>query len=104
MTPQLQQFFDQVNINLVLLAAVAAGAGLLLGLVIGMVRSNSARESLRQEIAAVIPYEEKTVDNAINQGKPLMLENRTLPVSKSILSFAEKIPQFITANQEVDEA
>lgn len=60
-------------------------------------------ESLRQEIAAVIPFEEKVVDNAINQGKPFILENKTLLVSKSIISIAEKIPQIITANNEKDE-
>jgi len=60
-------------------------------------------ESLRQEVAAVIPFEEKVVDNAINQGKPFILENKTLLVSKSIISIAEKIPQIITANNEKDE-
>ncbi|MDX9863866.1 MAG: response regulator [Anaerolineaceae bacterium] len=61
-------------------------------------------ESLRQEIAAVIPYDDKVVDNAINQGKPFILENRTLPVSKSIIEIAEKIPEKILANSQKDEA
>ncbi len=60
-------------------------------------------ESLRQEIAAVIPFDDKVVDNAINQGKPFILENRTLPVSKSIIEIAEKIPEKILANSQVDE-
>ena len=36
-------------------------------------------ESLRQEVAAIIPFDDKVVDNSINQGKPFILENRTLP-------------------------
>ncbi len=60
-------------------------------------------ESLRQEIAAVIPFDDKVVDNAINQGKPFILENRTLPVSKSILEIAEKIPEKILANSQSNE-
>ena len=60
-------------------------------------------ESLRQEIAAVIPFDDKAVDAAINQGKPFILENRTLPVSKSIIEIAEKIPEKILANSQVTE-
>jgi pilus assembly protein CpaE len=60
-------------------------------------------ESLRQEIAAVIPFDDKVVDTAINQGKPFILENKTLPVSKSIIEIAEKIPARILANNQEDE-
>jgi pilus assembly protein CpaE len=61
-------------------------------------------ESLRQEVLATIPFDDKTVDNAINQGKPFILDNKTLPVSKSIMIIAEKIPEIITANLQRDEA
>lgn len=60
-------------------------------------------ESLRQEVAAVIPFDDKFVNDAINQGKPFILENRTLPVSKSIIEIAEKIPEKILANSQKDE-
>ena len=59
-------------------------------------------ESLRQEILALIPLDDKTVDNAINQGKPFVLD-KTLPISKSIFTIAEKIPEIITANMRRDE-
>ena len=60
-------------------------------------------ESLRQEVAAVIPYDDKVVDAAINQGKPFFLENKTLPISKSIIEIAEKIPEKILANSQLNE-
>ena len=60
-------------------------------------------ESLRQEVAAVIPYDDKVVDAAINQGKPFFLENKTLPISKSIIEIAEKIPEKLLANSQLNE-
>lgn len=60
-------------------------------------------ESLRHKITATIPFDDKTVDNAINQGKPFILENKTLPISKSILAIAERIPEIISANAQNDE-
>jgi pilus assembly protein CpaE len=60
-------------------------------------------ESLRQEIVATIPLDDRTVDNAINQGKPFILENKTLPISRSIIMIAERIPEVIAANAQKDE-
>ncbi|MCD4674103.1 MAG: response regulator [Anaerolineaceae bacterium] len=60
-------------------------------------------ESLRHKVTATIPFDDKTIDNAINQGKPFILENKTLPISKSIIAIAERIPEIISANAQNDE-
>lgn len=48
-------------------------------------------ESLHQEIIAAIPFDEKIIPNSVNRGVPFVLENRTYPVSKSVLSLADII-------------
>lgn len=48
-------------------------------------------ESLRQEIVAVIPLEEKIIVNSVNRGVPFMIDNRSQPIGRSILSLAEMI-------------
>ncbi len=48
-------------------------------------------ESLRQEILAVIPLDEKIVVNSVNRGVPFMIDNRSQPIGRSILSLAEMI-------------
>ena len=48
-------------------------------------------ESLKQPIVATIPFEEKIVPHSINRGVPFVLENKTLPISKSIISLADLI-------------
>ncbi len=45
-------------------------------------------ESLRQPIIGTIPFDDKTVVNSINRGIPFVLENKVLPISKSILELA----------------
>jgi pilus assembly protein CpaE len=45
-------------------------------------------ESLRQPIVCAIPFDDKTVVNSINRGVPFIIENKVLPVSKSILEIA----------------
>lgn len=60
-------------------------------------------ESLRQEVLTSIPLDDRTVENAINQGKPFIQENKTLPISKSIQFIAERIPEVIAANAQKDE-
>jgi len=50
---------------------------------------DSVSKSLRQEIVAVIPFDERAVGNSINRGQPLILENKAHMVCKSIIALAE---------------
>lgn len=50
-------------------------------------------ENFKQEIAAVVPFEDHVVVPSINRGVPFVLAERTKPVSKSILALAESIKQ-----------
>jgi pilus assembly protein CpaE len=53
-------------------------------------------ESLKTKIALTIPFEERTVSDSVNRGVPIILENRTSPVSKSILSLMDLIKEKVT--------
>jgi pilus assembly protein CpaE len=53
-------------------------------------------ESFKHEIVAVIPNEERIVLPSINRGIPFMLEDRTRPLARCILSLAEVIRQRTT--------
>ncbi len=46
-------------------------------------------ESLRQPIAVTIPFDERLVVTSVNKGVPFIVENKSHPVSKSILQIAE---------------
>lgn len=49
-------------------------------------------ESLKQEMAAVVPFDEKIVMGAVNRGVPFMLDGgKTQPVGKSITNLADVI-------------
>ncbi len=50
-------------------------------------------ESFKQEIAAVIPYERRTVVPSINRGQPFMLvdKNKSQPVARAMLDLAEVV-------------
>ena len=52
-------------------------------------------ESLRQNIAVSIPLEERLIDYSINRGIPIILENRTHPVSRAIIMLTDKIQEKI---------
>jgi len=45
--------------------------------------------SLKQPVVVAIPFEEKIVINSINRGMPFMVDNRAIPVSKSIQQLAD---------------
>jgi len=51
--------------------------------------------SLKQPIVAAIPFEEKFVQNSINRGMPFMVDNKTIPVSKSIQQLSGLIKKTI---------
>lgn len=48
-------------------------------------------ESLRQEIVAVVPFDDRAVITSINRGIPIMQESKAHPISKSILALAELV-------------
>lgn len=52
-------------------------------------------ESFKQEIAAVIPFDDRIVVPSINRGVPFMLGDRSRPIAKSVLSLAGLIRQKI---------
>ena len=52
-------------------------------------------ESLRQNIAVSIPLEDRLIDYSINRGIPIILENRTHPVSRAIIMLTDKIQEKI---------
>jgi pilus assembly protein CpaE len=52
-------------------------------------------ENLRQEITAVIPYEERVIVS-INRGIPFLLVDKSRPLSRSILSLAEMVRKRIS--------
>jgi pilus assembly protein CpaE len=57
-------------------------------------------ENLKHEIAALIPYDDKVVVQSVNRGVPFMLEHRTHPVAKGILSLAESVRARLAALEE----
>ena len=59
-------------------------------------------ESLHQEIVITIPFEEKVVSNSINRGVPFLLDNKTLPVSKTIYALADLIREKIAQSEEAE--
>lgn len=54
-------------------------------------------ENLKQPIVAVIPLDERTVIPAVNRGVPFMVDNKTQPVSRSILALAESLRSQLAA-------
>jgi pilus assembly protein CpaE len=63
-------------------------------------------ESLRQEIVAQIPLDERVVALSVNRGVPFMVDNKAQPVGKSILTLAEQIKDAISklAAESVERA
>lgn len=54
-------------------------------------------ENLKHEIAAIIPFDEKIAITAVNRGVPFMLDNKSQPIGRGILSLAEAVRARITA-------
>jgi pilus assembly protein CpaE len=48
-------------------------------------------KNLRQEVAAVIPLDEKVVINAVNRGVPFMIDNKNQLVARGIYQLAEAL-------------
>ncbi len=59
-------------------------------------------ESLKQEIVAVIPLEEKIVVNSVNSGVPFMVDNKIQPIGKAISGLVETIKEKINKSDSND--
>ncbi len=57
-------------------------------------------ESLRQEVLISIPFEEKIIPGSINRGIPFVIDNKTHPASKAIVSLADLVRDRIAKRQE----
>ncbi len=60
-------------------------------------------ENLKQEIATIIPLDEKVVITAVNRGVPFMLDNKAQPVGKGIFSLAEAVRSRVAALESEDQ-
>ncbi len=60
-------------------------------------------ENLKQEVSSVIPLDEATVMKAVNRGVPFVLESKSQPASRGILSLAESVRARIAAHEAADE-
>lgn len=54
-------------------------------------------DNLKQPVAAIIPLDEKVVVPAVNRGVPFVLENKTQPAARGILSLAESVRETMAA-------
>ena len=54
-------------------------------------------DNLKQPVAAVIPLDERVVVPAVNRGIPFILENKTQPSARGILSLAESVREALAA-------
>lgn len=48
-------------------------------------------ENLKQEVAAVLPLDERVVIPAVNRGVPFMVDNKSQPVARGIFGLAESV-------------
>jgi pilus assembly protein CpaE len=54
-------------------------------------------DNLKQPVTAVIPLDERVVVPAVNRGVPFILDNRTQPAARGILSLAGSVREVIAA-------
>jgi pilus assembly protein CpaE len=59
-------------------------------------------ESLKLEVAAVIPFEERIVLNSINTGVPFMIDNKAQPIGKSMLAMADVLKEKLKKLENAD--
>ncbi len=60
-------------------------------------------ENLKQEVSVVIPMDEKIVIPSVNRGVPFMLDNKSQPVARGILSLAESVRARVIALESLGE-
>jgi len=54
-------------------------------------------DNLKQPVAAVIPMDERSVVPAVNRGVPFILDNKSQPAARGILSLAENVRETLAA-------
>lgn len=52
-------------------------------------------ESLKQEIVAALPLDDKIVLNSVNRGVPFIIDNKSQPIGRSLLGLAELVRERI---------
>jgi pilus assembly protein CpaE len=61
-------------------------------------------ENLKQEVAAVLPLDERVVIPAVNRGVPFMVDNKSQPVARGIFGLAESVRgRLASLELEVDD-
>ncbi len=60
-------------------------------------------ENLKQEVVAVIPFDEQTVTKAVNRGVPFVLDNKNQPAARGVFSLAESVRARVAAQESADE-
>jgi pilus assembly protein CpaE len=59
-------------------------------------------ESFKHPISAVLPLEERVVIPSINRGRPFMLDDKSRPISRAMLSLAEVVRQRLAELSEAE--
>lgn len=57
-------------------------------------------ENLKQEVAAVLPLDERVVIPAVNRGVPFLVDNKTQQVARGIFGLAESVRERVAALEE----
>jgi pilus assembly protein CpaE len=71
---------------------------------IAAITAERISENLKQEVAAILPLEERVVIPAVNRGVPFMIDNKTQQVARGILGLAESVRARVAALElEVDD-
>lgn len=60
-------------------------------------------ENLKQEIVAVVPFDEQTATKAVNRGIPFVLDSRNQPAARGVFSLAESVRARVAAQEAADE-
>ncbi len=53
-------------------------------------------ENLKQEVAAILPLDDRVVIPAVNRGVPFMVDGKAQPIGRAILGLAEKVRARVT--------
>lgn len=57
-------------------------------------------ENLKQEVAAILPLDDRAAIGAVIRGVPFMLDNKTQPLARGIYSLAEVVRARVSAREE----
>jgi len=57
-------------------------------------------DSLKQPVVVTIPFEERIISNSINRGVPFMIDNKTIPAAKAILTLQDELKNRIQKEED----